>query len=147
MDNQEIFDSNTEFEGVKGLVYIGDKIIVCRRDNKTPNFPLMMDLPGGGREIGESPFETFKREIFEELGLELKKEDVVFSKKYKSVLDGVQDVFFIVVKHTGMAESEIKFGNEGLYYTLMDPNEFCKLDDAVQMHQDKVAEYIKIQNS
>jgi len=61
-----------DFNGAKGLVFLGNKILVYRRDNKTSNLPLCIDLPGGGRENDESPFDSFKREIKEEFGIDCK---------------------------------------------------------------------------
>ena len=34
-----------DFNGAKGLVFLGDKILTYRRDNKTSNKPLCIDLP------------------------------------------------------------------------------------------------------
>ena len=61
MIDKNIFSKERNFHGVKGLIFIGNKILVYRRDNNTDSFPLYIDLPGGAKELGESPFETFKR--------------------------------------------------------------------------------------
>ncbi len=51
------------------LVYVrrGDEVLVMRR-NKEPNLGLWI-APGGKLEIGESPYETARRELLEETGL------------------------------------------------------------------------------
>ena len=142
MIDQDIFNNDISFQGVKGLIFIGDKIVVFRRDNKTNNFPLQVDLPGGGREDNESPLETFKREINEEFGINIEKEDVVFSKKYPSILDSSKVAYFIVTRPLNINENEIVFGDEGLEFFLMTPKDFVSLSDGVKKQQEKVVEYL-----
>lgn len=142
MIDQNIFDNNVNFHGVKGLVFIKDKIVVFRRDTKTTNFPLQVDLPGGGRENNESPFETFKREVMEEFGIYLEKDDVISSKKYQSVLDPSKEVYFIITKSLNITEQDIVFGDEGLEYFLMTPQDYVNLNDGVKRQQNKVVEYL-----
>lgn len=134
--------NNVEFSGSKGLVYIGDKIIVYRRDNKTDSFPLCLDLPGGGSEKGESPFETFKREIKEEFGIEIKREDIIASFRQNSLLNIGTKTFFIVAK-TKFNEKDIIFGNEGLEWILMTVGEFIKRSDSIEKLQNRVNEYMQ----
>lgn len=142
MIDQNIFDNNVNFHGVKGLVFIKDKIVVFRRDTKTTNFPLQVDLPGGGRENNESPFETFKREVMEEFGIYLEKDDVISSKKYQSVLDPSKEAYFIITKSLNITEQDIVFGDEGLEYFLMTPQDYVNLNDGVKRQQNKVVEYL-----
>ena len=72
MIEKNTFNNSINFNGAKGLVYIGNEILVYRRDNNTNSEPLKLDLPGGGRDGNESAFETFSREVMEEFGLEIK---------------------------------------------------------------------------
>ena len=142
MIDENTYNKDVIFQGVKGLIFIGDKIIVFRRDNKTRNFPLQVDLPGGGRENNESPFETFKREIMEEFGISISKEDLVSCKKYKSILDSNKEAYFMITKPLNIKEEDIRFGEEGLEYFLISPQDFVNLKDGVKGQQDKVAEYL-----
>lgn len=142
MIDQNIFNKDIDFHGVKGLVFIGDKIVVFRRDTKTDNFPLMIDLPGGGREANESAFETFKREVNEEFGITIRKTDVVFSKKYQSVLNPSKEAYFIVTKPLDIKENDIIFGDEGTEFLLMSPQDFVNSNEGVKRQQDKVAHYL-----
>lgn len=131
----------TEFSGAKGLVFMGDKIVSYRRDNKTNSCPGLIDLPGGGREGNESPFETFKREIVEEFGIEIKEEDIIASfRKNSSVHPGTK-TFFVVAK-TKFNKNDIIFGNEGTEWMLMTIEEFLNRPDGIERQQDRVREYL-----
>ncbi|MCF7834129.1 MAG: NUDIX domain-containing protein [Candidatus Pacebacteria bacterium] len=140
--DQKIFDKNRNFHGVKGLVFIGDKILTYRRDTKTKSFPLYIDLPGGGKEEGESPFDTFKRETKEEFGIEINPDDVKYAKQYMSAMDTTKESYFIVVNPLNMKESDVVFGDEGLEPVLITPDEYLKLNDAIKRQQDKVVDYL-----
>jgi 8-oxo-dGTP diphosphatase len=70
------FINEVDFTGSKGIVFVGDRIVVTRRDGNTDRHPFKLDLLGGGREGEESPFETFKREVKEEVNLVIEKEFV-----------------------------------------------------------------------
>ena len=141
MIDQKIFVPRN-FHGVKGIIFIKDKMLVYRRDTKTTDFPLCIDLPGGGRENNETPFETFKREVKEEFGLKLSGNDVAYAKQYMSAMDITKESYFIVTKPLKVKEREIIFGDEGLEFFLMKPDEYLKLNDAIGRQQLKVKEYI-----
>jgi len=143
MIDRNIFNERN-FHGVKGIIFINDKILVYRRDAKTTSFPLHIDLPGGGKENNESPLDTFKREAMEEFGIKINDADVVYAKKYVSAMDPTKESYFIVTKSLDIKESDIVFGDEGLEFMLMDPEEYLKLNDGIKRHQDKVREYLDI---
>jgi len=102
-----------DFNGAKGLVFLGDQIIVYRRDTNTKKLPGYIDMIGGGREGEESPFDTFKREVKEEIGLDIEKADIHFSYPFQSHDDPTQVSFFFVTKPLKFDKSDVKFGNEG----------------------------------
>ncbi|MFA6294863.1 MAG: NUDIX hydrolase [Candidatus Paceibacterota bacterium] len=131
-----------DFNGAKGLVFIGDKILVYRRDDKTKKSPLCIDMPGGGHEGDETPFETFKREVKEEFGIEINKDDIVFCSPFQSFDDPNKISFFLVTKPLNFKESDIKFGDEGTEWLLMTPDEFIKRPDGIERQQKRVVEYL-----
>jgi 8-oxo-dGTP diphosphatase len=143
MIDKNIFNKDIDFQGVKGLVFLGGKIIVFRRDNNTKNFPLQIDLPGGGREDQESPFETFKREVNEEFGINIEKKDIVYAKKYQSILDLSKDAYFFATKSLNIKENQIVFSDEGLEFFLVTPQGFINTKDGVRRQQDKVAYFLE----
>jgi 8-oxo-dGTP diphosphatase len=134
---------NVDFNGTKGLVFLGDKIITYRRDNKTTYLPLRIDLPGGARENGESPFDTFRREVKEEFGLDITKEDLIFSCAIPSVIEPDKKSYFVVTKPLGFKESDVVFGDEGIEWMLMTPEEFVARTDGIERQQKRVAKYLK----
>lgn len=131
-----------DFDGAKGLVFLGDQILTYRRDYKTSNKPGCIDLPGGGREGDESPFDTFKRETKEEFGIEIQKNSVQFSCTVKSIIEPDKKSYFIVAKLHKEKVSDVVFGNEGLEWLLMTPKEFISRTDGIERQQKRVANYL-----
>jgi 8-oxo-dGTP diphosphatase len=131
-----------DFNGAKGLVFLGDKILTYRRDNKTNNSPLCIDLPGGGREEDESPFDTFKREIKEEFGIDIEKNDIKFSCTVQSVIESNKKSYFVVAILPKIKASDVVFGNEGVEWMLMSPQEFINRHDGIHRQQKRVEKYL-----
>jgi 8-oxo-dGTP diphosphatase len=132
-----------DFNGAKGLVFLGDKLLTYRRDYKTNHKPGCIDLPGGGREGDESPFDTFKREIKEEFGIDIEKDDIKFSCTVQSVIEPDKKSYFIVAKLPEGKASDVVFGNEGLEWLLMTPEEFISRSDGIERQKKRVANYLK----
>ena len=77
-----------DFTGVKAALLVEQSILVILRDNKPDiPWPNTWELPGGGREGQETPLECLQREVWEELGLTLKEESIIWSKIYPSMLE------------------------------------------------------------
>ncbi len=130
------------FNGAKGVVFLGNKILVYRRDNNTTNNPERIDLPGGGREGDESPFETFKRETKEEFGIDITEGDVDFSCTIPSIVEPDKKSFFLVVKTSRFGSRDVVFGNEGNEWMLISPEEFIKRPDGIERQQKRVEKYL-----
>ena len=131
-----------DFNGAKGLVFIGDKILVYRRDNKTNISPLCIDLPGGGREGDESPFDSFRREVREEFGIDIERDEVEFSCTIPSVIEPNKKSYFIVAKTIRIKPEDIVFGNEGIEWMLITPEEFIMRPDGIERQQKRVEKYL-----
>ena len=56
---------------VCAIIYVGNKILVTQR-SKNMKLPLKWEFPGGKLENNESEIECIKREIKEELNIEIK---------------------------------------------------------------------------
>ena len=127
-----------DFSGAKGIIFLGDKILVYRRDNKTRNFPLCIDLPGGGREGDESPFDTLRREVMEEFGIKITINEIVSSFRQDSNVNPGTKAFFFVVKILDIETKDIVFGNEGTEWMLMTTDEFIHRSDGIKGQQKRV---------
>jgi 8-oxo-dGTP diphosphatase len=139
----QFFTLDPESVGSKGLVFIGDKVVVYRRDDKTDVHPLEIDLPGGGAIKGETPFETFRREVKEEFGLPIKPKDIVYARRYASTLVPGQFGYFPVAQLPASMEDKIVYGDEGLEYMLLSLDEYIALKDAWKAHQVRALDYKK----
>jgi len=142
MIEPKVFEKDRNFHGTKGIIFIRNKMLVYRRDNNTANYPLYIDLLGGGKEKNESAFDTFKREVKEEFGINVETRDIVYAKQYISAMDSSKESYFIVVKLDNIMESDIIFSDEGLEYFVLTTEEYLQLKDTIPRQKDKVIEFL-----
>lgn len=120
------------FHGAKAAVFIGDRLLVILRDDRADIlFPAHWDFPGGGREGGETPFETLAREVTEEVGLTLSQTAVVWQRDFDAAHHLGHRVWLFVVQLPASAMADIVFGDEGRCWALMTPDQFFALRNAV----------------
>ena len=128
MENAEELDllhKQMEFSGCKIALLCDDKLLTILRDDKASiPYPNMWELPGGGREDEETPFECVQREVFEELGLKLEEASIVWAKEYQGMLDSDKTSIFMVGTITQEEFANIVFGDEGQAYQMMDVSQF-----------------------
>ena len=126
----------TDFQGCKIALFCGDKVLTILRDDKENiPWPNMWELPGGGREGDESPFE--------ELGIHLNENCLLWSKVYPSMLfEGRQSVFMVGQLSQEQFDS-ITFGDEGQGYKLMNIEEFLKSKQVVPQLQRRLRDYLE----
>lgn len=131
---------NMAFGGAKIALYLGDRLVVILRDDhKGLPFAGCWDLPGGGREGREAPFDCVQRECFEELGLMLPKAAIVWHRAF--VQRGVTNWFF--VGHLPAATSDaIVFGDEGQCWKLMTDADYIAHERAVPTFQHRLRLYL-----
>ena len=140
----ELLDSRMDFQGCKiALICDGQILTILRDDKPTIPWPNLWELPGGGREGDESPFECVAREVYEELGIHLDEDCLFWSKVYPSVLyEGRQSVF-MVGQISQKQFDNITFGDEGQAYKLMSIEEFLNSKQAVTQLQGKLRDYLE----
>ena len=135
----------SDFTGCKIALFCGDKLLTILRDDKASiPWPNMWELPGGGRESDESPFECVAREVFEELGIHLTEDCLLWSKVYPSMLFADKQSVFLVGQLTQNQCDNITFRDEGQAYKLMPIEEFLKSKQAVPQLQGRLRDYLKV---
>ena len=140
----ELLDKHLDFTGCKIALICDGRILTILRDDKpTIPWPNLWELPGGGREGDESPFECVSREVYEELSIQLLKDDIVWSWIYPSMLDENKNYVFLVGKLTQEQFNSIVFGDEGQGYKLVRLEEFLASDRVVPQLQERVRDYVE----
>ena len=135
----------SDFTGSKIALICGGKVLTILRDDKDDiPCPNMWELPGGGREGDESPFDCARREVYEELGIHLTEDCLLWSKVYSSVLfEGKQSVFMVGQLSQDQFDS-ITFGDEGQAYQLMKVEEFLTSSQVIPQLQRRLRDYLKV---
>lgn len=134
----------SDFTGCKIALFCGDELLTILRDDKSNiPYPNTWELPGGGREGDEIPFECATREVYEELGIHLTEDCLLWSKVYPSMLFEGKESVFLVGKLTQEQFDKIVFGDEGQSYKLMSVEEFLDSDKVVPQLQDRVRDYLE----
>jgi 8-oxo-dGTP diphosphatase len=138
---KDFYTYDRKVTGVKGLVILGDDFLVYRRDGNTKNHPFELDLIGGGSEADETPFETFAREALEETGLIIGVQNILVAGKHESVNKAGAYVYFVVAKLDETEKNNIHWGDEGIEYMLLNPNDYFDREDAWTFFQDRAKSY------
>lgn len=134
-----------DFSGVKVALILGNQLIAIQRDNKPGlAYAGMWDLPGGGRDAGETPFATVAREVQEELGITLREQSVRWLKAYPALKDPQQISYFMVVTITDSDVAAIQFGNEGIGWRLVSLNTFMADGDVIEPLKQHLNNYLAI---
>lgn len=130
------------FHGAKLAILSGDLIVtILRDDHPAIDWPGHWDLPGGGREAGETPEDCVLRELREELGLSLAKADLHWSMR-SEIASGA--VWFFVTEQPGFDPSAVRFGNEGQEWRLASIDWFLRQAKAIPHHRERLSRYLAI---
>ncbi|MCH2165270.1 MAG: NUDIX domain-containing protein [Marinovum sp.] len=130
-----------DFLGAKCALFLGEHLLVLRRDD-TPGllWAGALDLPGGGRDVGElRPEETVLREIFEEVGLRLAKADLSYARRYTKP-EG--HVWYFAAHLPAACEADIVLGGEGQGWMVIEPSAFISAEDGVPVLQERLEHYL-----
>ncbi|MCX7286537.1 MAG: NUDIX hydrolase [Rhodobacterales bacterium] len=121
-----------DFVGAKAALFCGTGVLTCKRDD-LPGLPWagLWDLPGGGREAGETPEDCFLRELDEEFGLRLGADRLIWRRVFPSMLDATRASVFFAGHVTQDEVDRVRFGDEGQGWALMPVAEFLAHDGAV----------------
>lgn len=115
--------------GAKVLLYRGRDVLLQRRTLDAPGGPGMWTMFGGEIEDGESPEEAAVREMREELGIELRQEDLEVIGRFGGGQDNrIGTVHFFATPLT-VELSELRLG-EGAGFSLYRVEELDQLNMA-----------------
>ena len=142
----DLLHKQMEFSGCKIALLCDDRLLTILRDDKASiPYPNMWELPGGGREGEETPFECVQREVFEELGLKLEEADILWAKEYQGMLDPDETSIFMVGTITQEDFASIVFGDEGQAYQMMDVSQFLAAAKVIPQLQSRLRDYLEVQ--
>lgn len=141
----DLLHKQLEFSGCKIALISDDKLLTILRDDiSTIPYPNMWELPGGGREGEETPFECVQREVFEELGLKLEEAHILWVKDYQGMLNPDKTSIFMVGTITQEDFASIVFGDEGQAYQMMDVSQFLADEKVIPQLQDRLSDYLEV---
>ena len=136
-------DTTGPHDGAKVALFLGNQIIsILRDDFDHITYPNLWDLPGGGRDGGETPFETVARETREELGLVLPAAGVLWESAFPANYDPGKWVAFFVAWLPPFAVVDIIFGDEGQRWALYDLDTFMNLPNRVPSYCARLQRWI-----
>lgn len=109
----------------KCFIFFGDRLLVLRRSETAPAWPLTWDLPGGALIRGEEPMPAIVREVVEETGLEpFDLAPVTLRARHNEA-----DQFWVTVYYQARAgEETVTLSFEHNQYQWVTPSEFEALD-------------------
>lgn len=127
--------------GAKLALFLGDDLVVLQRDDK----PGLLwagywDLPGGGREEGETPLACALRETWEEVTLRLDPALVTWGRSY-GTSSGHQSWFFAAHAPKALAD-QIVLGDEGQGWALWSTDAFLAHDLTVPNFKPRLLDYL-----
>lgn len=136
--------NTTEFHGAKLAILKARQLVSILRDD-TPEiaFPNMWDLPGGGREEGETPEACVLRELQEELSITLTEADLIWKNAYASDHVGGAQTWFFVAEMPDLDINQLRLGDEGQAWRMWDVDRFLRLSNAVPHMQARLSDYLK----
>lgn len=127
---------STAFDGAKCALFLGTQIVTILRDvHPGLAYPGCWDLPGGGREKGETPLSCVIREAREEVGLDLRAAKMIWSRDFASP-KGPQ--WFFCAQLPVACVDKIVFGEEGQRWMLMPPQAFLSHPKAIPHLQQRL---------
>lgn len=109
-----------DFTGAKAALFCDGFVLTYLRDEKPGlRWPGLWDLPGGGREGAEGPEDCLLRELWEEFGLRLSADRLVWRRVFPSMVEAGQTSVFFGGWLTRQEVAAIRFGDEGQGWELM----------------------------
>ena len=130
------------FTGCKLALIVGSQLVVYLRDNSDSiPFPNHWDFPGGGREGKETAEECVLRELNEEFSIVLTPECLIYKQSdVNQTNDGYSYFFVAYISHEQLVN--VRFGDEGQYWQLMEINDYLIHPQGVKPLQQRLSTYL-----
>lgn len=131
---------DSAYRGAKLMLFVGDKLVVVLRDQRSDiPWPGYWDFPGGGREGDESPVSCVLRETLEEVGLTVAPQQLTWARRFQR-----QDHFtwFYAARLGADVAQQIVLGDEGQRWTLMSAHTYLKHPRGIPHFQSRLAQYL-----
>jgi 8-oxo-dGTP diphosphatase len=133
-------NAGVDFHGAKLALFVGDALaVILRDDNPEIPWPNHWDMPGGGRENGETPLHCALRETHEELGVQIDPDKVIWGKRFDHPSG---DKWFFVAHLPAALEDEIELGDEGQMWRLMTPKQYFDAPNNIDRFADRLGLYL-----
>jgi len=133
-----------EFSGVKLALVNGSKVVgILRENNPDIMFSNCWDVAGGPRKGTESALQCAFREAYEECGLDLKPESIVWGQECKDRGCNEPGGLFMVSGITGQQVDQIKIGARGQSFKLYELSDFLKMDNVVPFVKKRLWHYLE----
>lgn len=127
-----------------GVIIENEKGEIMLVKRKYPPMKGYWDWPGGFIDAGESLEDSVKREIKEELGIEIGTQRIIGVYKGKYEFQGIlHDIIGIAVS-TKIISGEIKVSDDVEGYKFFQPQEILKMDLAFEAIRLGIADYLKV---
>lgn len=121
--------------GIKAFIVRGDKILIVKeRVKRFGKETVIYDLPGGGIDPGEKLYDALRREVREEVGLEIEIEHPVGNWDF--VIPSFEDPNFDV--HIICLGYQCKLANDAKINTSHNPAKLEDIFDAVWMSKTEI---------
>lgn len=134
-----------DFDGAKIAILRGHDVLSLQRDDiPSIPFPGEWDLPGGGREGAETPFETAARELFEELSVPIGPERLIYQAEEDSFRAPGHRVHFFVARWDDLSDSVIKLGDEGQGWAWIPARDYVTRSDTIEIMRGRLSRALEV---
>ncbi|MCA0921497.1 NUDIX hydrolase [Pseudooceanicola nanhaiensis] len=138
-------ESDTGFVGAKLALFLGEELLVIRRDDRDDiPWPDFLDFPGGGREGDEGPEACALRETLEEVSLDLPDTVLIWRRSYERPHGRV---WFFVAQIEDWRVDDVVLGDEGQGWELMSPDAYLAHPDAIPHFRGYLLDYLASQRA
>jgi 8-oxo-dGTP pyrophosphatase MutT (NUDIX family) len=135
-------DFNQKYDVVGCLFEYNGKILVMLRD-KEETHGNTWGLPSGRAEKGEELIDALKREIYEETGMQINHDELMFVEKFylrHNHADLVYHLFYLKLDK----EPEIVLDpSEHQRFVWLTPEDACKIENAIEDLESTIRAYYK----